>query len=163
MAQPASDTSEPLTLDLTGMTCAACAARIEKVLSRVPGVAHATVNLALESAEVEAVGAAPEQLVAAVERAGYGATLRSADPDRRQEQLRARDDERRREARSAMVLFLFSALLTSPFLVAMGDMSLNGHAHWFSPLLQASLATPVQIVAGWRFYVGAFKALRGGA
>src|SRR5664279_2276521 len=73
--------SERVELGLTGMTCAACATRIEKVLNRVPG-AHATVNFATETATValDRARADPEALIAAVVRAGYGATVRR-DPE----------------------------------------------------------------------------------
>src|SRR6187200_311 len=62
-------------LDLTGMTCASCAARIEKRLNRLDGVT-ATVNFATERAAVDydRTRAAPDQLVAAVRAIGYGAT-----------------------------------------------------------------------------------------
>src|SRR4029077_8937868 len=62
-------------LDLTGMTCAACAARIEKVLNRADGV-EATVNFATETAHVvfDATKATPESLIEAVRKAGYDAT-----------------------------------------------------------------------------------------
>ena len=64
-------------LALEGMTCAACAARIEKVLNRVPG-AQAAVNFATESAAVryDAAQAGTEHLLAAVERAGYRARVK---------------------------------------------------------------------------------------
>ena len=61
----------------TGMTCAACSARVEKAVSRVPGVTACSVNLLTHSMGV-AGSAAPEAVVAAVERAGYGAFPRTA-------------------------------------------------------------------------------------
>ena len=62
----------PLDLQVTGMTCASCAMRIEKKLNKVPGVV-ATVNYATETAHVESpAGVSLEQLVAVVEAAGYG-------------------------------------------------------------------------------------------
>ncbi|WP_322094498.1 heavy metal translocating P-type ATPase [Paraburkholderia bannensis] len=67
-------------LDIRGMTCASCAMRVEKALAKVPGVTRATVNLATDRATVEATADAPDaaalaqQLVAAVEKAGYEAT-----------------------------------------------------------------------------------------
>ena len=69
-----------LELGLTGMTCAACAARIEKVLNRMPGV-HAGVNFAAETANVDFDPARADAaaLIAAVQRAGYGASERQ-DP-----------------------------------------------------------------------------------
>ena len=60
-------------LDISGMTCASCAGRVEKALRRVEGVREANVNLATETASVTAPGVSPDALVQAVERAGYGA------------------------------------------------------------------------------------------
>lgn len=154
---------EPVVLDLTGMTCAACAARIEKVLGRVPGVERASVNLALETAEVRAPGVEPAALVDAVEAAGYGAKVRAHEARARRQALEAADAMRRAEERRTLLVFGFSALLTLPFLAGMISMAWGAHAHWLGPTTQLALATPVQIVAGWRFYVGAFKALRAGA
>ena len=75
-----------IALDISGMTCAACSARVAKALSRVDGVADAEVNLALERANIELAGeVTAEKLIAAVEKAGYGATLRSADEARQRE------------------------------------------------------------------------------
>ncbi|WP_281409382.1 cation transporter, partial [Oharaeibacter diazotrophicus] len=67
--------------DIDGMTCAACAGRIERVLAKTPGVREARVNLALERADVVLdPGVADDVVVAAVDRAGYGAEPRRADP-----------------------------------------------------------------------------------
>ncbi|MFO0605599.1 MAG: heavy metal translocating P-type ATPase [Polyangiales bacterium] len=63
----------PRELDIEGMTCAACVSRVERVLKRVPGVRDAAVNLATHRATVTVDGAADEALIAAVEKAGYGA------------------------------------------------------------------------------------------
>ena len=63
---------------VTGMTCAACSARVEKAVSAVPGVASCAVNLLMNSMGVEGT-ASPEAVIAAVEAAGYGASLKGAD------------------------------------------------------------------------------------
>ncbi len=74
----ATENTETLRLELEGMTCASCAARIEKKLNRLDGV-EATVNFATEQATVHArAGIAVDELVAAVESAGYGAQLAKA-------------------------------------------------------------------------------------
>ncbi|HWR77416.1 MAG TPA: copper ion binding protein, partial [Thiobacillus sp.] len=68
--------TESFTFDITGMTCASCSARVEKALNKVPGVLDASVNLATERATVKvAQGTSAATLIAAVERAGYGAQL----------------------------------------------------------------------------------------
>jgi Cu+-exporting ATPase len=155
------EAGDPVLVDVTGMTCAACAARIEKVLGRVPGVDRATVNLALETAEIAAPGVATDLLVAAIERAGFGAHIRDTAVAARRAALERASAERAAEEKRTFVVFLISAVLTAPFLVAMVPMAWGEHAMWLTPWLQVALATPVQVIAGTRFYVGAYKALRG--
>ena len=158
MATPA-PTKERVDLGLTGMTCAACAARIEKTLNRLPGVS-ANVNFATETASVgfDPAQASPEQLLAAVTRAGYGATVR-ADP----EEDRKRDDARKAgELRALTREFAIAAVLTAPLLLQMIPMMLSGAHDWLPRWWQLALATPVQLWIGRRFYAGAWNALRGG-
>jgi Cu+-exporting ATPase len=157
----ASGSHDPVLVDVTGMTCAACAARIEKVLGRVPGVERADVNLALETAEIAAPGVDTELLVAAIERAGFGAHVRDTAVAARRAALERASADRAAEEKRTFLVFLISAALTAPFLVAMIPMAWGAHATWLTPWLQVALATPVQVIAGTRFYVGAFKALRG--
>ncbi len=162
-AQPVA--GDRLELDLTGMTCAACAARIEKVLNRVPGV-HASVNFATEIAAVrfEPSVATTEQMIAAVTRAGYGASIRHDSAAERAE-AKAR---KAREDQSLRREFIASALLTLPLLAQMAPMLMSGHlfsdshADLIPRWWQLALATPVQFWIGRRFYVGAWHALRGG-
>ena len=73
--QPPATGHQKVSLPVEGMTCASCVARVEKVLARVPGVASAQVNLATERASVDlrAGAASVQDLIAAVEKAGYGA------------------------------------------------------------------------------------------
>ena len=71
---------DAVTLDVTGMTCAACASRIERKLNKLDGVV-ATVNYATEQARVEADTVAVDELIATIEATGYGAHLPSADDD----------------------------------------------------------------------------------
>jgi len=153
-------------LGVDGMTCAACAVRIEKVLNRVPGVS-ANVNFATETATArfDPAAATPEQLVAAVERAGYHAFVRR-DPE-----LERRADRQRKAAAYAALKreVAIAAVLTLPLLVQMGPMLARGewlggaaHADLLPRWLQFALATPVQFWIGRRFYVGGWNALRGG-
>jgi Cu+-exporting ATPase len=157
----------PQTIELAieGMTCAACAARIEKVLNRLDGV-EASVNLASERARVRFVAGlmAPGQLVAAIEKAGFRA--RVADD-------RSREEEKARKLvvyQAELRRFRIAAALTLPLLLQMfwmfssGDMAAHGADSDPIPRwLQFLLATPVQFWIGWRFYDGAWKALRGWA
>ena len=143
-------------LDIEGMTCASCVARVEKALARVPGVTGVEVNLAAERATVRAAAAVPiDQLVASVTRAGYGAVLHAVAEDAaacRDAEIKARLDRGFRHV-------LLAALFTLP-LVAQMFLRLAG-VPWHLPLwAEWALATPVQFWLGARFYVAAFKALR---
>jgi Cu+-exporting ATPase len=151
-------------LDITGMTCAACSARVEKVLSRVEGVASAHVNLPLERASLDVDGDVDAaSLIAAVERAGYGASLRPDDRAAQRRADEAREAARRAEERQTLLRFAISALLAVPLVVATLPMMLGaGHA-WFGSWTQAALATGVMLVSGSRFWREAWSALRGGA
>ncbi len=74
------NTDTTLTLPVEGMTCASCVGRVERALAKVPGVAHATVNLATESAAVTLAGrVAADALAGAIERAGYAVPHDGAD------------------------------------------------------------------------------------
>jgi Cu+-exporting ATPase len=156
--------SAHLELPVTGMTCANCAATIERTLqSRVPGVLSARVNLASERAAIDVIAGAVTQgqLVKAIEEAGYGVV--QAPPAELQD---AEAAARRREIRDQSRKFWTGAAFTVPlFLLSMGrDLGWLGmwaHGPAMGWLLLA-LATPVQLYVGWDFYVGAWKALRNG-
>ena len=156
---PNADPSVPnlLEFSITGMTCAACAARIERALNRLPET-QATVNLATERARVRYIPGlvTREQLLAAIRRVGYGA-----------EEVRGgeNDAERLRRAADYTTLlrqFWFALALTAPLLVQMAWMFSGHHAELLPRWLQLALATPVQFWIGRRFYVAAWHALRGG-
>jgi len=148
---------QEVVLELEGMTCAACAARIEKVLNRINGVS-ATVNFATEKARIRvAPGAATlDALIAAVNKAGYSAHESIGT---------SREEEKQRRAaayRKELRIFWIAALLTLPLVAQMSVMFLGYHEDVLPRWLQWLLATPVQFWAGRRFYVGAWHALRGG-
>ncbi len=152
--------TELIELDISGMTCAACSSRLEKVLSRLPGVELVAVNLATEKASLTihqgAIG--QDELIAAVARAGFSATPATTSAEQRaQAEANARRQNRREQNR-----LIISALLTLPLALPMLLM-LFGMEWALSPWLQFALATPVQFWSGRHFYVGAFKSLRGGA
>jgi len=141
-----------VSLSIGGMTCAACATRVEKSLKKVPGVSDAVVNLATEVATISFAPGAVRvpDLVASVEKAGYEAA--------------PRDDEARPQegpdrgwipvaAAAVLSLPLLAPMLAAPFGV---DLMLPGVIQWL-------LATPVQFVLGARFYVAGWKALRAGS
>ncbi|SIR20076.1 Cu+-exporting ATPase [Aeromonas sp. RU39B] len=145
-----------------GMSCAACAARLEKVLTRAPGVVNAQVNFALAQAQVVSIGnlLTPAQLRELTTKAGFAAHFVDGEERARQEQERA---EREQDAeRRERVRLITAALLTSPLLLSMASMV--GWLPWHMPaVIQWLLATPVQFWTGARFYRGAWRALRGGS
>ena len=140
-------------LAIEGMSCAACVGRVEKALAKVPGVDRAAVNLATEQARVRlAETLDPADLVAAVEKAGYGAHLieAGAGPDKQAEADTLRWESIRLTA---------SILLTLPLVLPMVGMVAG--VHWMPPAwVQLLLATPVQFWIGGRFYINAWKALK---
>jgi Cu+-exporting ATPase len=179
--------TEHIDIPITGMTCASCAARIEKALRRVPGVIEATVNLASERATVlfSPSDAGWSDLVAAIERAGYGVIderSTAASGEDSEAAARARElDLRRRTLTVAVVLttpiFLLSMGrdfgLIAPWLIGAGaDMarSMSEPIHAMMEHIAARddllnwlfliLATPVQFYAGRDFYTHAWKALK---
>jgi len=149
---------QTLDLAISGMTCAACSTRLERVLNQVPGV-EARVNLATEKARLRYMPglATPDDLVAAVVRAGFSG-IPITEASRAEEKARKAAEYRRE-----LNVFLVTALFTLPLLAQMVPM-LGGahHVEWMPPWLQWLLATPVQFWAGWRFYTGAWNSLRGG-
>lgn len=154
MADPEART---LDLNITGMTCAACSARLERVLNAQPGVETAWVNLARETARIRyrPRETGPDALIAAVAGTGFSGSI--IDPEARAENQARKAATLRREWR----VFAVAALLSLPLVAQMAFM---GTAHHGMPLAwQWALATPVQFWAGARFYRGAWNALRGGA
>ncbi|MBM6589808.1 heavy metal translocating P-type ATPase [Brevibacterium sp. RIT 803] len=142
--------SREVELDITGMTCASCSARIEKKLTRLDGVS-AEVNLPLNSAHVVVESELTDaDLTAAVEKAGYGATVKSTSAsgpeivDYDPRHLRPR--------------FFGSLILAVPIVAVSMVMS------WHFPGWQwivAILALPVVTWGAWPFHSAAFKAARG--
>ena len=149
--------SRQVELAIEGMTCAACSARIEKALNKLPGV-KAYVNFATAKARVEyAPGAIdPSALVDVVRKTGYDARVTDAGSRAREQALQLAAYRRERTR------FMWSVVLTAPFVAQMLVM-LTGNAHELLPgIVQLALALPVQFWIGSRFYTGAYHALRGG-
>ena len=151
--------TETARLQIEGMTCATCSGRIEKVLRSRPGVVSAHVNLAAETATVAFTSGVDDVagLVAAVTKAGYGAT--PAPSNAAAEVQRAARDARRSRIEALWVAA--SAGLTLPLVAPMLVMPFG--LDWALPgWVQLLLAAPVQVVVGARFYRGAWAALRAG-
>ena len=145
--------SKKMELNIEGMTCAACSARIEKVLNRMDGV-EATVNLPLETARIAVPEEMDEQLILdKIKKIGYGATIKTAPHEQVQN-------------RRMLYRFWIAAFLSLPLLLSMVSHIPNSPVHlpWLmNPWFQFALATPVQFIIGAPFYVGAYKSLRSGS
>ena len=144
-----------LELDISGMTCASCAGRVEKALAKVPGVKSVSVNLASERAHVELFGQVDATLlIKAVSQAGYGASVHHTANA-------TEDDQQKRLHRERWALTL-AIVLALPLVLPMLLAPLG--VHWMLPAwAQFVLATPVQFILGARFYVAAWKAVKAGA
>jgi P-type Cu+ transporter len=140
---------------VTGMTCASCVGRVEGALEKVSGVLEASVNLANERATVEYLAGEvePRDLEMAIEGAGYGVVREDSSVE----------DSHEREYRKLKSDFLFAAALTALILLGslphMLGLMLPFPTGWLN-LALLLLATPVQFWAGWRFYRGAWGALK---
>ncbi len=150
-------------LPITGMTCANCAATVERTLKRkVTGIVQANVNLATERATVEYIPgvASVAAMVRALEDAGYGVLQTATEEQLEDVEARAREAGIADQTRKFWVGVAFTLPL---FLLSMArDFGLLGpwaHDPWVNWLFLA-LATPVQFYTGWDYYVGSYHALR---
>lgn len=147
-AEPDND----IRLQVTGMTCASCVARVEKALLKVPGVSAAMVNLATEKATVRAVSSVPvAALKAAIEKAGYEAA-----------EVVAERPAAAGRGGPAWWPVAVSTALTLPLITPM-LLQLFGIDWMVNGWVQLALATPVQFWLGWRFYRAGWKAVRAGS
>lgn len=158
-------------LPITGMTCAACVRNVERAVQKADGVLGVNVNLATERATVRYLpgAAGRREIVAAVERAGYGVIDTAALDAPEDAEALARQAEIDRQKR----LIVIGTVFTLPLFV----LSMTRHfMHTFEPLMAAfpwlmwggwpfvfgALATPVMAIVGRQYIVGGYKAVRGG-
>ncbi|MBG9767518.1 copper-exporting P-type ATPase CopA [Bacillus vallismortis] len=152
--------TEKAEFGIEGMTCAACANRIEKRLNKIEGVTNAPVNFALETVTVEynSKEASVGDLKEAVDKLGY--KLKPKGDEERDSAASKKKEERKQTTR-----LIFSAILSFPLLWAMVSHFTFTSFIWvpdlfLNPWMQFALATPVQFLIGWPFYMGAYKALK---
>ena len=150
---------------VTGMTCAACSARVEKAVAKVPGVVSCSVSLLTNSMGVEGT-ASSQDIVAAVKNAGYGAALKSKDKTR--EDSGKSDDDALKDRETPVLLRRLIASLG--FLLLLMYISM-GHMMWGWPLpsffdgnhvamgLIQLLLTAVIMVINQKFFISGFKSL----
>ena len=150
---------EKVDFDISGMTCAACATKIEKRIDKMDGVDHANVNFALENISVvyDKGEVQTDDMVAAVKKLGYELIPKQSNENK----MDHKQDEIKQQTRK----FIFSAILTLPLLWTM-----VAHFNFLSfiylpdilmnPWVQLALATPVQFIIGAQFYKGAYTSLK---
>lgn len=144
-------------LRLIGMSCAACANKIEKKLNGLDGVKNAAVNFATEKASVEydSTKVKVSDMQTAVEKLGYKAEKIEDDSQDREK------EEREKEIRHLRRLFMASTILSIPLLIGMILTFFRVENSIFhNPYLQLIIATPIQFVIGYRFYKHSYYALR---
>ncbi|OMP28256.1 heavy metal translocating P-type ATPase [Bacillus sp. I-2] len=153
---------EQAEFDIEGMTCAACANRIEKKINRMDGVDHGSVNFALETLQVtyHPGQTSANDIKDAVQSIGYSLIEPAAD-----QAEEGKKDHRQAAIEKQTARFLFSMILSLPLLWAMVSHFSFTSFIWLpeafmNPWVQLALAAPVQFIVGWPFYVGAYKALR---
>ena len=156
---PADEGHDRIDLTIEGMTCASCVARVERALLKVPGVAHASVNLATERASVRGASLSIDPLRQAIERAGYA--VGEPAPQAPSARMKSLDtptgpERHRKDWTTPLALFLAAPLVLPMLLIPTG-------LHWMLPAwVQFALATPVQFILGARFYKAGWHALRAG-
>lgn len=150
---------EHVNFDITGMTCSACANRIEKRLNRMEGVSNATVNFALETATVDynESQVSAKEMMAAIEKMGFELILEQDEAEKM--------DHKEQEIKKQQTKFIAAVILTLPLFwtmvahfeflsfIYMPDFLMN-------PWVQLAFATPVQFIIGAQFYKGAYNSLR---
>ena len=148
--------TQHINLQIDGMTCQACASRIEKVLNKKDFVANASVNFAGETAQVEYDDAqtTPEALIEIIQKTGYQAALKtSALPEMQPENANLW----RSHWRTWLLL-----ILAAPFMLGMVGMLIGSHALMPPAWLQIALASIVQLWLAIPFYKSAIASVRGG-
>lgn len=149
---------EKVELDVTGMTCAACSSRIEKVLNKQEAIKAATVNLTTENAVVEYNPGmmAVDDIIGRIQKLGYDAKPKT---DKAEKATR-----KEKELTQMKWKLIISAIISTPLLITMLDhlFGVSLPSIFMNPWFQFALATPVQFIIGWQFYDGAYKNLRSG-
>ncbi|QJF25945.1 heavy metal translocating P-type ATPase [Mammaliicoccus vitulinus] len=150
--------TEKVDLDIYGMTCAACSSRIEKVLNRQEGVEKASVNLTTEQANVEYNPELIDEksIIDKIKKIGYDAKSQNDSKDKK--------SYKENEVKQMKIKLIVSAVLSLPLILTMFVhlFNLSLPQILMNPWFQFTLATPVQFIIGWQFYVGAYKNLKNG-
>lgn len=151
-------------LKITGMSCAACSGRIERSLSKLSGVEVAVVNLASEKATVEYYPdiISLSEIKTKIEQLGFG-VHDAADAATGDKEKKAREAEVNKQRLRLAIAAVFSVpLLLAMVLHLLGVKGVAAEL-LMNPYFQLVLATPVQFIAGWQFYRGAYMVLKNGS
>lgn len=147
--------------NVTGMSCAACSARVEKAVSKVDGVTSCSVNLLMNSMGVEGT-ASPESIIAAVEAAGYGASLKnapSAAKAAQKEEIKDKETPKMKKRLAASVVFLAVLMYFSMgHMVGLPLPSYFVGDHAAVGLVELLLTVAVMVI-NQRFFISGFKGL----
>ena len=147
--------------NVTGMNCAACSARVEKAVSKVDGVTSCSVNLLMNSMGVEGT-ASPESIIAAVEAAGYGASLKnapSAAKAAQKEEIKDKETPRMKKRLAASVVFLAVLMYFSMgHMVGLPLPSYFVGDHAAVGLVELLLTVAIMVI-NQRFFISGFKGL----
>lgn len=149
---------ESVELTISGMTCAACSNRIEKVLNKIDGVINANVNLTTEQATVEYYRGVvnSDDFISKIQNLGYDAKVKEG-----QNQYSNKDKRLKKQLTKLVIAAILSIPLLATMLVHLFHMPLP--SMFMNPWFQFILATPVQFIIGWQFYKGAYKNLKNGS
>ena len=147
--------------NVTGMSCAACSARVEKAVSKVDGVTSCSVNLLMNSMGVEGA-ASPESIIAAVEAAGYGASLKnapSAAKAAQKEEIKDKETPKMKKRLAASVVFLAMLMYFSMgHMVGLPLPSYFAGDHAAVGLVELLLTIAIMVI-NQRFFISGFKGL----
>ncbi len=147
--------------NVTGMSCAACSARVEKAVSKVDGVTSCSVNLLMNSMGVEGT-ASPESIIAAVEAAGYGAGLKNAPPAAKaaqKEEINDKETPKMKKRLAASVVFLAVLMYFSMgHMVGLPLPSYFVDDHAAVGLVELLLTVAIMVI-NQRFFISGFKGL----
>lgn len=147
--------------NVTGMSCAACSARVEKAVSKVDGVTSCSVNLLMNSMGVEGT-ASPESIIAAVEAAGYGASLKNAPPAAKaaqKEEINDKETPKMKKRLAASVVFLAVLMYFSMgHMVGLPLPSYFVDDHAAVGLVELLLTVAIMVI-NQRFFISGFKGL----
>ncbi|MBS6090717.1 MAG: heavy metal translocating P-type ATPase [Staphylococcus warneri] len=149
---------DSIDLTISGMTCAACSNRIEKVLNKMDGVVQATVNLTTEQATVTYYRGVvnSDDFISKIQNLGYDAEVKEG-----QQQYSNKDKQLKKQFHKLIFSIVLSVPLLMTMLVHLFHLPLPSLL--MNPWFQFILATPVQFIIGWQFYKGAYKNLKNGS